>query len=73
MTVCICENCGTECFVVENPSLEMVEKSDGFPYLQTQFEKLTGLELLPDEVSLAFCTECDGTAVIAERSFDGTA
>jgi len=62
----LCSYCGIEMMVIVNPSSEMLHSSGGLKELITAAAMLD-IDLEIDSLHMAFCTDCNSTAIIGPR------
>lgn len=62
----MCNECGVEMFTVKNPSPNMLRAHIGFVTFQRQLETLAP-DFEPYDAHLAFCANCDSTAIIGPQ------
>lgn len=62
----MCNECGTEMFVVENPTPNMLREHIGFVAFQRQLESLAP-DFDPYKARLSFCVSCNATAIIGPQ------
>lgn len=69
----LCPKCAENMFIMPNPTQAMLESCNGYEMFASTVLQLTDEKLKLSEVAIAFCMECDVSAIIGPQvSISGT-